>query len=555
MNTSLQFNNPSLLLLLWLIPVIIWVWLSLRKRSENKLKQFISSTMQETLRFPISKHKLSAQIALVAAGLALLIISVAGPFAGYKDQAITKRSHDIILLLDVSSSMTAKDVQPNRLENAKSIILELASQLPQDQLALMVFRSNSTLLCPLTYDRPFLYATTKLISTSSASTGETDIGTAITDAVKLFEDKSHNKRFIILFSDGEDLANNINSAIATAVTNNVTIFTIGIGKPEGSTIPDPIQPDKAYKHNGQTVITKLKEQTLRKIASETNGEYINYDNKHISPSDICSDYLRDIKTAETAKNIKNTRIYHYNWFLLPAFISFLCALVLSLEKRSRTSIKSLLFFFTFTATALISNNGFTENLSAETDIFNAAAAQFAKTNYTQSIITLDSIKTNNSTIIVRIDMAYGCAYFKSAQQRSNIREQYKLFKKAAESFQSVLKQDTNNKIAVHNLAISYKAMLVAKAKRDKSENIDKKTNDHTEQTTTDTRSKTDKSAESIVQKVDKPSATDTKRQNYELSDEEIEKVLSLILSREKEYQTKKHRYGKLTPLQSNIRDW
>ena len=197
MNSSLQFNNPAILLLLWFIPGIIWLWIWLRKRSENKLKLFISGPMQSKLRFPISKQRLLIQMILLSLGLTLLVISVAGPFAGLKEQAVTSSNHDIVMLLDVSNSMTARDVHPDRLGNAKSIIIETSTKLPEDRIALLAFRHGSTILCPLTYDREFLHQTAKLMSTSSASAGETDIGSAIMNAVEVFNKNSTAKRFII----------------------------------------------------------------------------------------------------------------------------------------------------------------------------------------------------------------------------------------------------------------------------------------------------------------------------------------------------------------------
>ncbi len=555
MNRSLQFANSSVLLLLWLVPAIIWLWIWLRKRSENKLKEFISGPMQEKLRFPISQYRLISQMILVSLGLTLLIISVAGPFAGFKEQTVTSNNHDIIMLLDVSSSMTARDVQPDRLGSAKSAIIEISAKLPRERIAMLAFRHGLAILCPLTYDREFLQQTVKLISTTSAPAGETDIGSAIITAVEMFNKNSTAKRFIIIFSDGEDLAGNIEKAISTATENSVTILTIGIGKSEGTTIPDPLRKGKPYIYNGGPVTTKLNDQVLKRIATATNGEYIHSYDNNISPADICTEYLRNIKASEQTESAKKLRIYRYNWFLLPAFILLLSAIALGIKKSNRkrniTSAKLTLLLTSIILTTL--SNGYSEELSATDRTFNTAATLFASSNYAETITALDSIRTDNTEIRSRINMAYGCTYFRKAVQLDNALEQIKLYKKAAESFQSLLKQEADNQTATHNLAVSYREMQIATVKLAASQSAEKVPGKPAEPV--EAEKNNGESSEEAQQKTDKPSATDSAEQNNKLSDKEIEDILSTILSREKEYQTKKQQYGKLTPLQSDVRDW
>ena len=565
MNMNIQFDNPSVLLLLWLVPVIIWLWLKLRKRSEDKLRAFISGPMQTKLRFPISKGKLLAQIIAIAIGISLLIISAAGPFSGKQNKAIESNGHDIAILLDVSSSMTARDVQPDRLTHAKSQITQTASKLPKDRIALLAFRRSTTILCPLTYDREFLYQAVKLASATSASAGETDLGTAIMSAADIFTDNSTSRRIILIFSDGEDLSRNIAESISYAIKKRITIFAIGIGKAEGATIPDPLREDTPYQYKNQPVITKLNEQTLREVTTATGGHYISLNNEYarnIQCSDICREYLREITSTETAKTMKQLRIYHYNRFLLPAYISLLFAILLGMQRIKRTSTASTkLSLLLITIFITHASTGYSEPRSKRViersrnapwlATFNIAASQFASTNYTAAIDTLNTITADSTETALHINMAYGCTYFKAAQQLNCSQEQVSLLKKATQSFNAILKQEPTNKTAEYNLAVAYRTMLTvsAKFKEIAPDTTEKDTNNSS------TKNSNDKASQDEQQnKEDSQTKTDTQPSD-DLSQEEIDNILSTILSREKEYQTKKQRYGKLIPLQADVRDW
>lgn len=543
----IQFSNPFILLLLWSVPVIIWLWIFLRKRSEIKLKQFISGAMQATLRFPTPKYKLIMQIVFIAIGLSLLILSVAGPFDGYRKETITDYHHDIVILLDVSSSMLAKDAQPNRQENAKSTILELVSQLPQDRLALMAFRHDTTLLSPLTFDHNFLSQSIKLASLGSASAGESDIGSAISTATKLFKNDSKTDKIILLFSDGEDLTGNIKQGIVTAAENNITIFTVGIGATDKITIPDPLQPDKPYIYNGKTVLTSLNEQTLKTIAESTGGEYVPAYKDYISPSDMCTEYLRRIKKEETSNTMRKLRIYCYNWFLLPAFIFMFLAALLSIQSKPhihKKASKILLLFVALTILTLITSISQAGKLTADELAFNSAAALFTDGKYEQAIATLNKTESEDEKYI----MAYGCTYFKAAQKLNDtltqLPKKIKLYKQAAESFRTILKQQGNNQTAIHNLTVSYLAVQASANKLAKLKPPKKTSNKTIKTVKNDTIS-------SKTETQNKEKSTEAN----ELSNAEIDKLLSKILSHEKEYQTKKQQYGKLIPLRADVKDW
>jgi Ca-activated chloride channel family protein len=511
--------------------------------------------MQTKLRFPVSKYRLITQAFAISLGLALLIISVAGPFAGTRKQTVTMPGHDIVILLDVSSSMTAKDMLPNRLTRAKTTITETASKLTQNRIALLAFRHKATLLCPLTYDREFLYQATKLASINSAMPGATDIGDAIISASKLFTTNSPSSKIIILFSDGEDLSDNISQALSLAEKNNITIFTVGIGQTDGTTIPDPLQPEQPYFYNGKKIITKLNEHALKKIAETSGGEYIPlYKISNIPYSNICREYLQKIDNEKNTETIKKLRHYRYNQFLLPAFLLFLFAMILGRKKKkpphSNTTKTPLIIFVLLSAT-LNTSICRAEEPAIYEQKFNTAATLFSSNHYTEAITVLNSIITDNNTL--PLNSAYGCTYFKLAEQNTNqLPQQIKLYKKATEAFQAALFNNPDDPIIEHNLTIAYKEMqaMAAKLKENKPASSQKPGN---QQNTTEITNK-NQPQQNKKQENEKHPATDSPK-NQDLSNRQIDDILSTILNREKEYQMKKQKYGKIIPLNKDIQDW
>ena len=220
----MKFVYPWMLALLALVPVMGAVWLWLRARTEKRLDGFIAPALQARL-MPRSPGLFRVQAALVLAGLLLVVFAAARPQWGHSEQTFQARSRNVVVALDVSRSMLATDVRPNRLERAKADVVDLIDSLEGDRCALVAFRRTGVLTCPLTTDHAFLRSALEKAGPESAPRGETDLGGAIRTALDALDPAADDHNAILLISDGGDLRGGALDAARAAAKRNVPIFT------------------------------------------------------------------------------------------------------------------------------------------------------------------------------------------------------------------------------------------------------------------------------------------------------------------------------------------
>jgi Ca-activated chloride channel homolog len=278
-----RFENPYYLYALLLIPVMFILYLLMLNWKKRKLNEFGDLPVIMKLLPDISSFKTKSKIFLQLLAFSSLIIGIANPQLGSKLQEVKREGVDVILALDVSNSMLAEDLSPNRLERAKRGIAQFVDQLKGDRLGLIVFAGEAYVQLPITTD----YAAAKMflttINTDIVPTQGTAIGSAIDLSVKSFGERNDERksRVIIILSDGEDHQDDPIQAAKSASEEGIIIHTIGLGSPQGSPIP-------VYKNNkpagyktdkeGNTVVTRLDEETLQQIASVGKGLYVRASN-------------------------------------------------------------------------------------------------------------------------------------------------------------------------------------------------------------------------------------------------------------------------------------
>ncbi|MEI7945276.1 MAG: VWA domain-containing protein [bacterium] len=267
------------------------------------------------------------QFVLVIIGLTALIFAAARPQWGRKDEKVFTRGRNLVIALDVSRSMLAQDVHPNRLGRAKADIMDLIGELKGDRAALLAFRNKGALLCPLTTDYSFLRQALDGTGPESAPRGETDLGDAIRKSLEALDPALDEYNAILLISDGDDLKGDSLEAAREAATRNIPIFTVGIGDTSGATIPDESKKG-SVQFKGTTVTTKLMDATLDAIAKASNGRYIplgTAGTAHTTLGSIYRNHLRQIAAKEQQEMMQNRLQDRYQWFLFPALIALLVA--------------------------------------------------------------------------------------------------------------------------------------------------------------------------------------------------------------------------------------
>ncbi|MDI6774600.1 MAG: VWA domain-containing protein [Verrucomicrobiota bacterium] len=338
---NVLFVNAWALFFLWLVPAVGLWWYLVHRRRTKDLDRFVSPAMQKKLSPARSSAKTAWQSALALAGLFLLLVAAARPQWGAQEITVYQRGRDLMILLDVSRSMLADDVHPNRLQRAKTDILDLIKELKGDRAGLMAFRFKAILLCPLTTDYAFIRHALDAADIGAAPRGETDIGDAIAKALDAFDEREGAHKAIILISDGEDLSGRALEAAKKAGEKGVPIFTVGLGSAQGAKIPKNEAGASGFvAHQGQDVVTKMDNAALLAIAEASKGAHISIGTASTSTMTLGALYRsfrQKIAEQENEETMQRRRIERYQLFLLPAVILLLAGAFLS---RGRLAFSS-----------------------------------------------------------------------------------------------------------------------------------------------------------------------------------------------------------------------
>jgi len=271
------FDNPSYLYLTLIIPIVIiinWFYMAWR----NKIQKYFSNNkLLDQISPNRSNFKLNLKLVLELFVILFLCIALANPKIGTELKSINREGVDIVFAIDVSKSMLAEDVAPNRLTRSKRIISEIINSLSSDRVGIVAYADQAIPQVPLTTDFASVKNFLQIIDTDMLSSQGTSIDSALNLSVNFFDQNSDTNRVLILISDGEDHDDIPDSIIKLISENNINLITIGIGQEAGTTIPIKIDGTvDSYKKdiNGDVVITKRNSDFLLKIASSSKGEYI-----------------------------------------------------------------------------------------------------------------------------------------------------------------------------------------------------------------------------------------------------------------------------------------
>lgn len=279
-----RFANPEYLYLLLVIPVLFGVYLFSTYMAKQKLSLFGNLSLIKQLMPGVSFRRGWIKFSIFTLAFALLVLGVARPQFGSKLTEVKRKGIEIIIALDVSNSMLAQDIQPNRLERAKQAISRLVDQLTNDRIGLIVFAGDAYVQLPITND----YSSAKMFL-SSISPGivpkqGTAIGSAINLAASSFSPQEETSKVIIVISDGESHDDDPLEAAKRASERGIVVHAIGIGSPQGAPIPLSSgrgSQDFLRDKDGNVVVTRLDEETLSKVALSTGGKYIRATNSQI----------------------------------------------------------------------------------------------------------------------------------------------------------------------------------------------------------------------------------------------------------------------------------
>ena len=325
----MRFANPIFLVLTLLVPVAGFVWSLLRARREKALRRI-------TLAPPKSGAG-GVQMALVLAGLALALFAAARPQWGRESSRRLVRSRNVVVAIDVSRSMLASDVAPNRLARVKADVADLIDSLENDRCALVAFRRTGIQVCPLTTDHGYLRGALEAMTPDSAPKGETDLGSAIEASLRALDRESDDHNAVILISDGGDLRGKALDGAAEAKARGIPIFTVGIGDPKkGATVPG--DDGKPLKFQDKVVTVKLEEAALKSIADASGGRYVPLATLGTAETTLGAIYRRFLRqVAASEQNEEDSRLAErFNIFLIPGLAFLLAGAALSKGRFRKT---------------------------------------------------------------------------------------------------------------------------------------------------------------------------------------------------------------------------
>lgn len=327
-------GNYWYLLLLLLLPLLGIIMVTYLKWKNRKKNAFAEARFQPELFEKKSEFSKILPLLYLLATL-FLILSIVDVLNGSEEIKTKQKMNNVIFMLDVSNSMNAQDVDPNRLDEAKNIVINTMSKMRNDKVGIVVFAGEATSIMPLTTDLSAVETYIGGVETNIVKKQGTDFLTGIKTVAEKFKDIPKGSRKVVILSDGEDNEGNEKPAIKLANKEGITAITVGIGSEEGAPIPEYVFGQlMGYKTdmNGQTVISKRQDKALQNIASETGGTYVDGNNLENATSQIV-DGLNKTSTSSESIVKSHNAIHYYQYFLAVSLFLFLIIFLFNPKKE------------------------------------------------------------------------------------------------------------------------------------------------------------------------------------------------------------------------------
>ena len=337
----MNWGFPTVLFALWLVPLAGFLVVRAHFKRRHTATQFVDQAMVARLMPAFNTARTWVKAILLMAALTLLIIAVARPRYGFYFEEMSGRGVDVFVLLDVSRSMLAEDVKPNRLERAKSDILDLLPKLDGDRVGLIAFAGAPVVQVPLTTDQGFFKLMLDEVDVNSAPKGGTLIGDAIHKAMESMETRADRDQAIVLITDGGDQDSFQQEAADQAAQLGIRIITVGLGDiGEGARIPKRGSDGGIgfVQHEGQEVWSKMDDGLLKDIAEKTLGAYIPAQTLSYDLGQIYDDQLAKLTQGEI--NTEKRKRFHEQYQLFGVLGLLLLLIEMSIPAYRRTPVET-----------------------------------------------------------------------------------------------------------------------------------------------------------------------------------------------------------------------
>lgn len=327
-----RFETPEYLYLLLVLPLLAvahYLWMFRKRRN---LKRYGDPLLLKPLMKDVSRLRTEVKFWLLQFSLLFLVIALARPQYGTKVETRKRSGIEAIIAMDISNSMLAEDVRPNRLEKAKMMIANLVDHMTDDKIGLVIYAGQAYVQLPITSD----YVSAKLfletISPSLIEMQGTDIAAAIDLASKSFTNRQGVSRAIFVITDGEDNEGGAVEAARAAAQKGIHVYVLGVGQPTGAPIPVPGTGRYIIDNEGNTVMSRLNEDMCREIANAGQGNYIYVDNSSSAQKKL-DKYVENLGRTELESSVFSEYDEQFQGFLLLSLL-FLLMDVFILEREN-----------------------------------------------------------------------------------------------------------------------------------------------------------------------------------------------------------------------------
>ena len=339
-----QLEETTYLYILILLPIILLVFLYNKYWQKITIKKYFDDSTFNFLSPELSSTKSYIKTSLTLLIISILVFGLVNPKIGSELKTVKREGVDIVFAIDVSKSMLAEDIAPNRIFKAKRLVSEIFNKLGSDRVGIIAYASTAIPVLPITND----FSSAKMFLESLNTDMLSSQGTSIVEAIELskgyFDDENQTNRVLCILSDGEDHEYDENQFISTLSDSGIIILSVGLGSTKGA--PIPIKENnivKSYKKDdkGEVVITKLNDELLKKIATQSSGKYIKGDNTSLVVDEIINELKEMDKKEFESKQFVSFKD-QFQWFLGAGLLLFLVNSII-FDKKTKWIEKLNLF--------------------------------------------------------------------------------------------------------------------------------------------------------------------------------------------------------------------
>jgi Ca-activated chloride channel homolog len=329
----LRFETPFFLANLILVPVLALVFVMLLRWKRTTRARIGDPALVDQLTKNFSPKKFLLKFMMLLMAFALTAMGLANLQSPREAENVKRQGVDVMVALDVSRSMLARDIQPSRLERAKQLINRLIERLQNDRIGLVVFAGRAYMQMPLTSDHGAAKIFVASASPESVPTQGTVIGEALALCGNAFEKKEKKFKTVILISDGEDHDERAAEEVKEMASNGVVLQTVGVGSNTATQIIDPLTQQPRTDNKGNIILTRLNERELMDLATAGGGQY-----QLLADTDDAVDRLSTAINSMEQKSITDNEFIHYRsffaWFLAAALILLMAEFLIPETRRA-----------------------------------------------------------------------------------------------------------------------------------------------------------------------------------------------------------------------------